>query len=161
MQVLKFGGSSVANAANIGKVADIIKDRSRSAKTIIVVSALGGITDTLLQCSNLAALADEMEMTRVTIGVFEAESALAKVDFPRDARVDHPVQGAVNGRAADPAVLRANEIDELVGSEVSFLTKEHVHDEIAFARAAAAGGPALFDELARGRNRHDEAGLRR
>ena len=28
MQVLKFGGSSVANAANITRVIDIIKERS-------------------------------------------------------------------------------------------------------------------------------------
>jgi aspartokinase/homoserine dehydrogenase 1 len=59
MQVLKFGGSSVANAINISKVADIVKDKSTSTKTIVVVSALGGITDTLLLCSSLAAKGDE------------------------------------------------------------------------------------------------------
>ena len=59
MQVLKFGGSSVKNAANINKVIEIIKEKSKTEKTIVVVSALGGITDLLLQCSNLAAEADE------------------------------------------------------------------------------------------------------
>ena len=59
MQVLKFGGSSVKNAANINKVIEIVKERSKTEKTIVVVSALGGITDLLLQCSNLAAEADE------------------------------------------------------------------------------------------------------
>lgn len=59
MQVLKFGGSSVANATNIGKVFSIVKDQSVSQKTIVVVSALGGITDMLLQCSQLAADGDE------------------------------------------------------------------------------------------------------
>jgi len=59
MQVLKFGGSSVKNAENINKVIEIVKEKSKNDKTIVVVSALGGITDLLLQCSNLAAAADE------------------------------------------------------------------------------------------------------
>ncbi|HEX8461810.1 MAG TPA: aspartate kinase, partial [Segetibacter sp.] len=55
MQVLKFGGSSVANAENIEKVAIIIEQKSAEDKTIVVVSALGGITDILLDCGNLAS----------------------------------------------------------------------------------------------------------
>ena len=59
MQVLKFGGSSVASAENINKVISIIKEKIKEDKTIVVVSALGGITDILLQCSQLAANGDE------------------------------------------------------------------------------------------------------
>src|SRR3954469_18618552 len=59
MQVLKFGGSSVANAENIEKVVGIIKEKSTKDKTIVVVSALGGITDILLSCGNLASAGDE------------------------------------------------------------------------------------------------------
>src|SRR5688572_18663681 len=59
MQVLKFGGTSVANADNINKVAGIIKTALTKDKTIVVVSALGGVTDRLLQCGALAANADQ------------------------------------------------------------------------------------------------------
>ena len=59
MQVLKFGGTSVANADNINKIAGIIKSASSKDKTIVVVSALGGVTDLLLQCGALAANADQ------------------------------------------------------------------------------------------------------
>ena len=52
MQVLKFGGSSVANAENIKKVIDIIK--RNNLKKIVVVSALGGITDLLLDAAKMA-----------------------------------------------------------------------------------------------------------
>ncbi|HSN59528.1 MAG TPA: aspartate kinase, partial [Ferruginibacter sp.] len=55
MQVLKFGGSSVANAENIKKVITVLKEKAAGKKTIVVVSALGGITDLLLQCSTLAS----------------------------------------------------------------------------------------------------------
>jgi aspartokinase/homoserine dehydrogenase 1 len=59
MQILKFGGTSVENAANITTVADIIKNSCAKGKTSVVVSALGGITDTLLKTATLAAGADE------------------------------------------------------------------------------------------------------
>jgi aspartokinase/homoserine dehydrogenase 1 len=59
MQVLKFGGTSVANAENINKVTAIIKRKLQQDKIIVVVSALGGITDTLLNCGVLAAAGDE------------------------------------------------------------------------------------------------------
>jgi aspartokinase/homoserine dehydrogenase 1 len=59
MQVLKFGGTSVANAENIKKVEQIIKKSLEKDKTIVVVSALGGITDSLVTCGQLAADNDE------------------------------------------------------------------------------------------------------
>jgi len=59
MQVLKFGGTSVANADSINKVVAIVEQAVKKDKTIVVVSALGGITDTLLHCAQLAAEGDE------------------------------------------------------------------------------------------------------
>jgi bifunctional aspartokinase / homoserine dehydrogenase 1 len=59
MQVLKFGGSSVANADNINKVVEIIKESIKKDPAIIVVSALGGVTDLLLQSGSLAASGNE------------------------------------------------------------------------------------------------------
>ncbi len=59
MQVLKFGGSSVKNATNISKVIAIVQEKIKTDKTIVVVSALGGITDMLLLCSKMAAENDE------------------------------------------------------------------------------------------------------
>lgn len=59
MQVLKFGGSSVSTAENIEKVVSIVQEKSKADKTIVVVSALGGITDILLSCGALAAKGNE------------------------------------------------------------------------------------------------------
>lgn len=59
MQVLKFGGTSVANADNINKVAAIVQQAVQRDATIVVVSALGGVTDSLLQSGALAAAGDE------------------------------------------------------------------------------------------------------
>lgn len=59
MQVLKFGGTSVANAENISKVITLILESVARDKTIVVVSALGGITDMLIQSAASAAAGDE------------------------------------------------------------------------------------------------------
>jgi bifunctional aspartokinase / homoserine dehydrogenase 1 len=62
MQVLKFGGTSVANAENMNKVSSIVQQalvRMPQSKTIVVVSALGGVTDVLLQSGGMAAAGDE------------------------------------------------------------------------------------------------------
>ena len=55
MQVLKFGGTSVANAENINKVIAIVKETIQKDRTAVVVSALGGVTDLLLQAAQLAS----------------------------------------------------------------------------------------------------------
>ncbi len=60
MQVLKFGGSSVKNAENISKVVAIVKEKVKEDKTVVIVSALGGITDLLLQCCKLASESNEL-----------------------------------------------------------------------------------------------------
>jgi len=59
MQVLKFGGTSVAKAENIQKVSAIVQQAVKKDKTIVVVSALGGVTDILIQSGELAAVMDE------------------------------------------------------------------------------------------------------
>jgi len=55
MQVLKFGGTSVANAENINKVVAIVKQTLKKEKAVVIVSALGGVTDLLLDAAALAA----------------------------------------------------------------------------------------------------------
>ncbi len=59
MNVIKFGGSSVASAENIEKVASIIKHNFADKKLVVVVSALGGVTDLLLDCAGQAAAGEE------------------------------------------------------------------------------------------------------
>lgn len=59
-QVLKFGGSSVAHAAHIRKVIQIVLDRQDRGPALVVVSALGGVTDVLLRAGDEAAAGAEL-----------------------------------------------------------------------------------------------------
>ncbi|MGQ8338575.1 bifunctional aspartate kinase/homoserine dehydrogenase I [Sunxiuqinia sp. A32] len=64
MKVLKFGGTSVGSAENIRKVREIVK--SQGDDVIVVVSALGGITDMILNASKMAVLGTEYFNTEIT-----------------------------------------------------------------------------------------------
>ena len=57
MKVLKFGGTSVANAQNIEQVKAIV-EKMTADKIVVVVSALGGVTDMLLKTLDLASNQD-------------------------------------------------------------------------------------------------------
>lgn len=54
MKVLKFGGTSVGSAGNIQKVKEILLNQNDDM--IVVVSALGGITDKILSAAKMAAI---------------------------------------------------------------------------------------------------------
>ncbi|WP_046243940.1 bifunctional aspartate kinase/homoserine dehydrogenase I [Hymenobacter terrenus] len=58
MQVLKFGGTSVASAENIRKSIAIAATAAEQNSIVMVVSALGGTTDTLISAGRAAATAD-------------------------------------------------------------------------------------------------------
>jgi hypothetical protein len=69
--------------------------------------------------------------------MLETETTLAEIHFSSNASVHHPLQRAVDGGAADSVVFVADEIDEIVGAEMSLLPEEHVHDLLALAGALA------------------------
>ncbi len=61
MRVLKFGGSSLADASYIKRVFEIVSAQSKSRKTVraVVVSAMGKMTDLLYEMASLASMGDE------------------------------------------------------------------------------------------------------
>lgn len=59
MKVLKFGGTSVGSITSILSLRSIVLEAAKSQPVIVVVSALGGITDQLLRTADLAQAGDE------------------------------------------------------------------------------------------------------
>ena len=82
MKILKFGGTSVANAESLQSVISIVK--SQKQKTVVVVSALGGITNLLIDLLEQAAKKDSSYLDGIdTIRqrhMEPIESILAKKD---------------------------------------------------------------------------------
>lgn len=59
MKVLKFGGTSVGSVKSILSLKNIVEKESKKQPLVVVVSALGGITDKLLNTAQLALNGDE------------------------------------------------------------------------------------------------------
>lgn len=91
MKVLKFGGTSVKDAKNISKVIDIVS-ANESRQLVVVVSALGGITNQLIEAANQAEVGKEtykallaeieirhLDIVKALITVSRQSSVVAKV----------------------------------------------------------------------------------
>lgn len=59
MKVLKFGGTSVGSIESILSLKQIVLKEAKEQPVVVVVSALGGITDKLIATSQLAIAGDE------------------------------------------------------------------------------------------------------
>ena len=58
MKVMKFGGTSVGSVNSILSLKKIVEEAAGSERVIVVVSALGGITDKLIKTADLAVNGD-------------------------------------------------------------------------------------------------------
>jgi aspartokinase/homoserine dehydrogenase 1 len=102
MQVLKFGGTSVANAENINKVVAIVKNAVQQDRTIVVVSAFGGVTDQLLLAGSLAASGNE-----------EYKEVLSKIEDRHLTAVKELVPVAQQSSVLSWVKQRCNEIEDI------------------------------------------------
>jgi aspartokinase/homoserine dehydrogenase 1 len=55
---MKFGGTSLGSAARMRCVAEIVATHARRAEVVVVVSAMGGVTDMLIRAANEASRGD-------------------------------------------------------------------------------------------------------
>jgi len=62
---MKFGGTSVADASCIRKVAEIIKSSIRDGELVVVVSAMSGVTNKLIEAAILAEARNRPRATQI------------------------------------------------------------------------------------------------
>ncbi len=77
MKVMKFGGSSVGSAAGILKTREVVE--SSEGNVIVVVSALGGVTDQLLTTAVTASKGDASYKTSLDAMVVRHKELIAEV----------------------------------------------------------------------------------
>src|SRR5258708_12572184 len=58
LQVMKFGGTSVGDAACIARAARIVTDAQRESAVVAVVSAMSGVTNRLVEAAKRAGGGD-------------------------------------------------------------------------------------------------------
>src|SRR3989454_10037623 len=133
--VLKFGGTSVEDAAACARVAGIVRAHGR-ARPVVVVSALAGGTDALLGCAGegaLRAFDPHLErhrgIARGLLGPEASAAFLAELERARD-----ELAALVERLGREPA-LRARLQDEIVSYG------ERLSAPLLAAVLAAAGLP--------------------
>ena len=65
LRVMKFGGTSVGDAACIARTAQIIANAARDSGVVVVVSAMGGVTNRLIEAATRAEVGDRDGATSV------------------------------------------------------------------------------------------------
>jgi aspartate kinase len=79
--VMKFGGTSVGNAEAIGQAADLVMQESEHwDRTVVVVSAMRGVTDVLINGALTAAQGDE-DTYRETVSDLRVRHTLAVAEL--------------------------------------------------------------------------------
>lgn len=75
LQVMKFGGTSVGNAECIRRAAEIVAGGSRAGRVVAVVSAMSGVTNSLIEAAHLSATGDEGVAVRLAAALSEQHIA--------------------------------------------------------------------------------------
>jgi len=88
MKVLKFGGTSVGSVKSVLSLKRIVESEAKQQPVIVVVSALGGITDQLLKTSELARTGDELWRNEFEAMVDRHHKMIDKVITNTQDRVD-------------------------------------------------------------------------
>ena len=78
LKVMKFGGTSVGDASCIERVVDIIRSTSHQANVAVVVSAMSGVTNQLIEAANLAQAGNQTAVAEAFAKLGEQHEMVAK-----------------------------------------------------------------------------------
>ena len=69
--VMKFGGTSVGTGENIQHVVDLVAKNAKKDRVTVVVSALAGVTNSLIEVAEQAKKSDEKRIQAFTKELFK------------------------------------------------------------------------------------------
>ena len=96
LQVMKFGGTSVADAACIRNVAKIVRDAALANSVVVVVSAMSGVTNKLVEAGARSEADEGAAVAVILDGLrkqhFAAVDALVQPGERRDQLTRHTLQ---------------------------------------------------------------------
>ena len=103
IQVMKFGGTSVGDAARIQSAANIAGEAAKTRSVVVVVSAMSGVTNTLIAAAGKAATGDEASGEALTTALHTKhretiEKLIPSLDKRREllVEVDSLIERAAN-----------------------------------------------------------------
>src|SRR6185295_17466573 len=105
--VMKFGGTSVADAAAFENVARIVASE-REAAPVVVVSAMSGVTDALLAATNIEEVFERHRS--VSRELLDDNKAFAERLSSAEQQIDQLLEGPGERKALQDAVISFGEI---------------------------------------------------
>ena len=76
LRIMKFGGTSVGDASSIKRVVDIIRDALRQTDLVVVVSAMSGVTNQLIEAGMQSALGNGLSVATIFEDMRERHTAV-------------------------------------------------------------------------------------
>ncbi|HRF95739.1 MAG TPA: hypothetical protein PLZ51_11115, partial [Aggregatilineales bacterium] len=73
---MKFGGTSVGSESAISNLVGIVKEASATQRVVVVVSAMSGVTDTLIESVRMAEKGDKWEYTNLSAKLKDKHEAV-------------------------------------------------------------------------------------
>jgi len=116
---MKFGGTSVGDASCIGKVVEIVRGASRENEVVVVVSAMSGVTNKLIEaarhseagdCKSVEKTLDELRKQHDAVTSALIDSAAERIRITREMQElfqegDRLCQGTILLRELTPRAL--------------------------------------------------------
>ena len=149
LEVWKFGGASVADAAAVRNAVALV--RAHRGPLVVVVSALAGVTDALLEGARRAVAGDPAAATAVATAFRRRHRELAQALVPR---------GAARGKLMASADAQAREYEEIAHAMAALADLSSRASDTLVARgerAASAVVAAALDAAGRRAVRVDAA----
>src|SRR5213080_3547715 len=146
LEIHKFGGASLANGAAIAHAVSVIRAQ-RPAPLVVVVSAMAGVTDALLDLAS-AAVRGDADGARATLDRLAAQHRAAVAALVRAAPRAEELLQAIEGAFAEVEPLAAGlrVLRELTPRTTDYLVArgEYLSARIVAAALDTAGCPAAY-----------------
>lgn len=126
LQIMKFGGSSVADAARIETVATIIASEAKTSQLVVVASAMGGVTDTLIS-AYMAATAGDGDAAMAHIHEIEQRNMAVATDLP------------LNDTQKDELINHIHVLEKALAGEIKKIATSQQTDKKMYDRVLSYG----------------------
>jgi bifunctional aspartokinase / homoserine dehydrogenase 1 len=100
LQIMKFGGTSVGDATCIARTAQIVAKAARENPCVVVVSAMSGVTNRLIEAARKAATGDSSEGGNLT-NVLRSQHAAALDALIQEPKARQSVMQKLDGVLAE------------------------------------------------------------
>jgi len=86
---MKFGGTSVGDASSLTKVLEIVQDSQSDHAVLVVVSAMAGKTDLLIEAAVRSAEGDSQAVSSIFASIRETHESAARALLPSSVERKH------------------------------------------------------------------------